>query len=90
MYLVTIQLNEFHVCSILYSDIGGVIMKSRVLVLHHMVTLSEESLDREIFEIQKIFEFPDLIQKSQQGCLRWVTTPPLIDKQQEKVDSKHF
>ena len=50
------------------------ILKKKLLFLHHLSTLPDESLAREIFEIQKIFEFPGLVQECRETLLKMGTT----------------
>ena len=50
------------------------ILKKKLLFLHHLSTLPDQSLAREIFEIQKIFEFPGLVQECRETLLKMGTT----------------
>ena len=46
------------------------ILQKKLLFIHHLATLPDESLAREIYEIQKIFEFPGLIQDCQETLVK--------------------
>ena len=50
------------------------ILQKKLLFIHHLATLPGESLAKEIYEIQKIFEFPGLIQDCQETLVRMQIT----------------
>ena len=63
----------------LYTETWGVMMKYRILMkklmfLHHLSTLPDETLAREIFEVQKRLNLPGLFQECQEFLIKFGIT----------------
>jgi hypothetical protein len=63
----------------LYWETGGTliefrILKKKLLFLHHVATLPEDTLAREVFEVQKELALPGLLQECQQFLISFGIT----------------